>query len=390
MPARSRCVTNVLMTCSGDVGTGGVQQVFRDLIRALENDLRRVHLLYQAPLPCVRLTESANTWGRQAFYCPMPTLVKNSVVLGIAVSLVYVPIALFHLVRLLRRKRIDVINCHYLAEYFIHLVIAGRLLGVPVVISVHGADIDRYARATWAQRFLLRMAMRGAHQIVACSQAQARQTSRVFPAAGAKVTHVHNGLDLAGFARLQGAPSMPSPFVLSVCRQVDKKGIDTLLRAFALLVRDFPELALLIIGDGPALDQNRALARTLGIERRVTFMGDMARPRVLSYVSACTLFVVPSRAEPFGLVVLEAAYYKKAMVCTRVGGIPEIVTDNVSAFLVEADDHVAMASKMAILLRDPDLAARFGQRAHEVLLARFRWEERVKDYIAVYEGGVRS
>jgi glycosyltransferase involved in cell wall biosynthesis len=72
---------------------------------------------------------------------------------------------------------------------------------------------------------------------------------------------------------------------------------------------------------------------------------------------------VPLRAEPFGLVVLEAAYYKKGIVATRVGGIPEIVTDDVSALLVDADDHVGMSAKMARLLRDPDLAGRLGAGA---------------------------
>jgi glycosyltransferase involved in cell wall biosynthesis len=386
----SRRVTNILLTCSSDAGTGGVQQVFRDLIRALEANQRHVHLLYQAPLPAVRLTRGRNAWGHEAFYCAMPTLVKDNVFLGLAVSLVYLPITLFHLVRLLRGKKIDAINCHYLAEYFIHLVIAARLLRLPVVISVHGADIDRYERIGRAQRFLVRLIMRGADRIVACSDAMARQTSQTFPSARGKVTHIHNGLDFVDFTRAEGAPAITNPFVLSVCRQVDKKGVDTLVRAFALLEHEFPDLSLMIIGDGPALEQNRALARALGIERRVAFMGEMAHARVLPYFSACTLFVVPSRAEPFGLVLLEAAYYKKGMVCTRAGGIPEIVTDNVSAFLVEADDPVAMAAKMAILLRDPELAARLGQRAHEILMTRFRWEDRVKDYIAVYEGAGAS
>jgi glycosyltransferase involved in cell wall biosynthesis len=374
------------LTCPGDAGTGGVQRVFRDLVRWLEAHHRHVYLVYQAPLPCMRVTQATNAWGRRAFYCAMPTVVRKSVLLSLAVAVVYVPLTLFHLTRLLRRHRIDAINCHYLAEYFIHLVIAARLLRVPVVISVHGADVDRYARVSRAQRFLLRLVMRGANRIVACSDAMARDTAKVFTAAAYKVTYVHNGVDLAAFASVGGPTAVAGPFLLSVCRQVDKKGTDTLLRAFALIDRDFPELSLVIIGDGPILEQNRALARGLGIEKRVFFMGDMAHADVLPYFEACALFVVPSRVEPFGLVVLEAAYYKKGMVCTRVGGIPEIITDNVSGFLVEPDDAAGMAGKIGILLRDPALAERFGAQAQQAMMARFRWEDRVKDYLAIYEG----
>ena len=84
-------------------------------------------------------------WGRRAFYCPMPAIVRNSALLSVPVFFAYLPITFFHLARLIRRKKIDVINCHYLTPYFIHLVIAARLLRVPVVVSVHGADIDGYA-----------------------------------------------------------------------------------------------------------------------------------------------------------------------------------------------------------------------------------------------------
>jgi glycosyltransferase involved in cell wall biosynthesis len=116
------------------------------------------------------------------------------------------------------------------------------------------------------------------------------------------------------------------------------------------------------------------------------FLGDRSREEVLPFFSSCALFVLPSRAEPFGLVLLEAAYYKRPIVCTAVGGVPEIITDNVSGFVVPPNDPGTMAAKMAMLLGDPCLAARFGARAHETLLARFRWEDRVRDYLAVYEG----
>ena len=110
------------------------------------------------------------------------------------------------------------------------------------------------------------------------------------------------------------------PFLLCVCRHVHKKGVDTLLRAFALIRRDVPDMSLVLVGDGPLLEEHQALARTLRIETRVVFAGNVAHADVPAFFAACTMFVLPSRAEPFGMVLLEAAYYKKAIVCTRVGG----------------------------------------------------------------------
>jgi glycosyltransferase involved in cell wall biosynthesis len=385
-----RPVTNILLTCPRDLGAGGVQQVFRKLIAALESDGRQVHLLYPAHLPDVRLTQHANAWSREAFYCPMPAVVRNSVLLGILVAALYWPITLAHLVGLLRRKKIDVVNCHYLSEYFIHVVISARLVGVPVVISVHGADVDQYAGATRLRRFLFRLIMSGADRIVACSNAMASQTMETFPAARRKVTHVYNAVDLADFEITAGTPAVAGPFILCVCRQVEKKGVDTLLRAFARLQPEFPAVTLVVVGGGPLLEKHRALARELAIGERVVFTGNKPHAEVLPYVAACSVFVVPSRAEPFGLVVLEAAYYRKGMVCTRVGGIPEILTDDASAFLVDPDDPITLADRIATLLRDPERAARFGREAHDILMTRFRWEDRVKDYLTIYESGRRS
>lgn len=381
---------SVLMTCRNDTATGGVQVVFRNLVRSLERSGRAVHLLYQGGRR-PRLVERTNAWGHPAFYTPMPAVVGRHGLLGIVPFLASLPFSLFSLARLIRRHRVDVINCHYLTQHFLHFVIAGRLLRVPVVVSVHGADVDHYARAGRVARLVLRLVMRGAHTIVACSEAMARQTADAFPEVRAKVTHVHNGLvleDVAGDEPARAAPARP--FVLCVCRQVAKKGVDTLLRAFALIADELPEVSLVVAGDGPLLAEHQALARTLDLGARVRFLGGVPAAQVHALMAACSLVVVPSRAEPFGLVVLEAAYHGKAIVCTRVGGMPEIITDEVDGLMVDPDDPAAMAKSMAALLRNPELAAALGARAHETLMTRFRWEDRAADYIALFERVARS
>jgi glycosyltransferase involved in cell wall biosynthesis len=185
------------------------------------------------------------------------------------------------------------------------------------------------------------------------------------------VTYVHDELTLADLVTTGKAKAPATPFVLSVSRQVTQKGTDTLLRAFALVHREFSGLSLVIIGDGPVLEQNKALARTLKIEKQTIFLGDMSRAEVLPFFEACTLFVLPSRAEPFGLVPLEAAYFKKGIVATSVGGIPEIIIDGVNGLLVEPDDPVRMSECITALLNDPHLAGRLGTRAHQKLRRGF-------------------
>ncbi len=385
MSVRTRAA-NVLLSCPHLSGTGGVQLVIRDLVHHLEENGRHVHFIDASPLARLRLEEGTNGLGRHSFYCPMPAVVKDSSLLSVLVFLACWPVPLVHIARVMTQKRIDVINGHYAAPYYIHLVIAARLLRVPFVLSVHGADIDAYAGETWAYRWFLRLVMRGAHRIVACSAAMARQTSEVFPTVRDKVTYVHNGLSPADYPQAPVAPALPHPFLLCVCRHVHKKGVDTLLSAFAIASREVPALSLVLVGSGPLLDAHRALARTLGIEPRVHFIGDVAHTDVPAFLAASTLCVVPSRAEPFGLVILEAALYQKAIVGTRVGGIPEILTDGIDGLLVSPDDPTAMAARIVRLLRDPELRETLGLRARQTLLTRFLWKDRIQDYIAIFEG----
>jgi glycosyltransferase involved in cell wall biosynthesis len=342
------------------------------------------------PLPGMGTFEAASGFGRPAFYCPMPGVVRDSALLSLPVFLVYLPITLFHLVGLIHRKKIDVINCHYLSGYFIHLVIAGRLLRVPVVVSVHGADVDGYAASSAISRFVYRLIMRGAHRIVACSEALARQTIEAFPDVRLNVRCVHNGLDPSHYEAPPVTAVFPGPFVLCACRHVHKKGVDTLLRAFVLIRRECPTLRLVLLGGGPLLEEHKTLAQTLGIESYVMFAENVAHAEVSAFFEACSVFVLPSRAEPFGLVVLEAAYHKKGIVCTRVGGIPEIIANGVNGLLVESDDPAGMAAQVVALVRNPGLAERLGVQAYATLISRFLWKDRIHDYIAIYEGRARS
>jgi glycosyltransferase involved in cell wall biosynthesis len=386
MPAGGRSVANVLLTCGQDAGIGGVQVVLRNLVRSLEQTGRQVYFVYDAPLSRLRLLEGVNTLGCPAFYSAMPAVVRDSALLSLPIFCLYLPITLFHLARVIRGKKIDVINGHYLMAYFLHLVIAARLLRVPIVISVHGADIDAYVDSSLLHKFVHRLIMRGAHRIVACSAAMARRTAEVFPDVGGKVTIVHNGLDLSDYSDTHETPALPKPYILCVCRHVYKKGVDTLLRAFALVRRECPTTALVLVGDGPLFKEHREFARTLQIDDRVVFVGSVTHKEVASFVQGCTLFVLPSRAEPLGIVILEAAYYQKAIVCTKVGGVPEIVTDGYNGMLVESDDPKGMADAIVALVRDPTRRDQLGAQAYETLMKRFLWKDRICEYIAVYEG----
>jgi glycosyltransferase involved in cell wall biosynthesis len=386
-PASTR---DILMTCSLAGGAGGVQLVFQDLIRWFERSGRHVHVIYPSPLATLRPREQPDASGRPAIYMPLPGLVRENPFVSVPLLLAFMPLAVLRVWRLLRQRRIAVVNCHFLDPYFIHLVIAARLHGARAVVSVHGADLDRYPVAGWSTRLLLRLVMKGAHDVVACSSALARQAAELFPEARGKVTFVHNAIDPERYVplpeQIEHTAGLPTPFVLCVCRHVPKKGVDTLLHAFSSMLTTLPDVTLVLVGDGPLLAEHRALAARLGIMHRVRFMGELDHARVAPLFARCALYVLPSRIEPFGIVLLEAGYYARPIVATRVGGVPEIITDQVDGLLVEPDDPPALARQMTALLRDPARGERYGRRARETVIRRFLWKDRSAAYLDVFDG----
>jgi glycosyltransferase involved in cell wall biosynthesis len=251
---------------------------------------------------------------------------------------------------------------------------------------VHGADIDRFKEKSLLEKFVLTTILRCADKIVACSKYMAEDTIRVFPEVREKVTFVHNGFSTLEFKTATKTCSVDAPFILAICHQVEKKGVDVLLKSFEIVQRKFPKILLVIIGDGPLLYENNTNSINMGLENKVNFLGKVSREEVKSFIYSCKIFVLPSREEPFGIVLLEASFYKKGIISTNVGGIPEIIHDSVSGILVEPNDYIDMAHRIIYLLENPCISDTLGRNAYLNLVENFLWQDKAEDYVRLFEG----
>ncbi len=166
--------------------------------------------------------------------------------------------------------------------------------------------------------------------------------------------------------------------VLSVCRLVPRKGLDTVIRALPRVAEAVPEVVYLIGGDGPDRPRLEALARETGVAERVRFLGKIPDAELPDHFRACDVFVMPSRLDPphvegFGLVFLEANACGKPVIGARTGGIPDAVADGETGLLVAPDDAAGLADAMTRVLADPDLARRLGERGRARVLEGFTW-----------------
>jgi glycosyltransferase involved in cell wall biosynthesis len=234
-------------------------------------------------------------------------------------------------------------------------------------------------------------------QIIAVSHATARAFSGRLPFAG-RVQVVYNGTDLNRFPlkRPGDAPlkrewglSSDSFLLCTVGQICPRKGLRELLEAFTRCCDAVPRMHLAIVGEPlfPHDQQYRnelvALAASAGIAERVHFAGQ--RSDISSVLQSADLLVLNSREEPFGLVLIEAMASGTPVLATRVGGIPEIVTDSADGFLVESGDTAGLAARLIELSRRPQILTQVARSARERTCPRFSIAEFQTGILRVYQ-----
>jgi D-inositol-3-phosphate glycosyltransferase len=243
-----------------------------------------------------------------------------------------------------------------------------------------------------------------ADRLVAATPLERAQMVWLYGADASKIAVVPCGVDLDRFgpipsqeakARL-GQPESRR-IILFVGRIEPLKGIDTLLRAIALVAPEMPhwqdELSVIIIGGAPGagadqaeaeLDRLQRLRVELGIEELVTFQGAEDQDSLVYYYSAAEMVVVPSHYESFGMVALEAMACGTPVVASKVGGLAFNVQDARTGFLVPERDPAALADRIRLLLNEPDLRQKLGAEAIR-WVSQYSWPSVTDRILKIYE-----
>ena len=242
-----------------------------------------------------------------------------------------------------------------------------------------------------------------ADRLIAANPLEKAQMIWLYGADPAKIEVIPCGVDLKLFHPIprdeaKAYLEMPQDhtMVLFVGRIEPLKGIDVLIEAMALLLKDKDELSdevcLCIIGGDPDADAdtlNREISRlqrmreTLGIADVVTFLGKRAQDTLPYHYSAAEVCVVPSHYESFGMVALEAMACGTPVIASKVGGLTFTVRDGRTGFLVPSDDPRALADQLSLLLTDGNLRRTMGQQAVQ-LSERYSWSIVAGQVVAAY------
>lgn len=181
-------------------------------------------------------------------------------------------------------------------------------------------------------------------------------------------------------------PLSDPPTVVFAGRLVPEKGVDVLLRAFAVARSHVPTAQLLIAGQGPEGEALKNLAHHLGLGDSVTWLGYVVRSQMEACFDRAWVQAVPSQwEEPFGNVTTEAMMRGTAVVASAVGAQPEIIQADRTGFLVPPGDVEAWGDRLTRLLQDRDLAEAMGRAGRDRALAHFSEASRTDQFLALYQ-----
>ena len=296
----------------------------------------------------------------------------------------------FALKTIMVAQRCDLIHAHWVLSGLIALG-SRTVTRRPYVLTLHGSDVLVGLKVGGPVKWISKVIAHQAAASLCVSQALQRVVRNELQME--EITVLRNGVDVGVYrpmnrheqrARL-GLPKEAS-VILSVGNLVPLKGYGYLVDALPQIIASHPETIIVLIGDGEERLRLRERAGEFGLSGRLWFPGYLPPAEIPAWINAADVFVLPSLSEGLGVVILEAMACGRPVVATRVGGIPEIVEDGRTGFLVAPQQPDQLAERINLLLDDPDLSHRMGLEGRQSLIEKgLTWDYHVDRLLAIYE-----
>ena len=278
----------------------------------------------------------------------------------------------------------DVVHAHgYKADIYGYLALRGR--GVGLVSTCHNWLNDGLLVAFYGVAD--RLVLRGFDGVVAVSE-EVRETLVRSGVKAEKVRLIRNGIDLRPFDRadpvLRREEGLANRLLVGIVGRLSvEKGMDIFLRAAAEVVKEVPEAAFVIAGDGPEREPLEALVDSLELRDCVTLLG--RREDMPGIYASMDVLVSASRKEGLPMTILEGMASCRPWVATAVGAVPTVVRDGETGVLVASGDVSGLAAAVVSLLRDKERRLALGGAGRRLVEQEFSAQRMTEDYLSLYE-----
>lgn len=320
---------------------------------------------------------------------------ENIQVVRINVKHKHDPRHLIQLKKVIKQYKIDILHlqiwnpasCRY--AFF-----AGKSLRVPIVITEH----DPF-KLSALKNIFKKITLKYVAKIIAISQNNQKILEKLYPKHKNKITMIHNGIDLTWWQsqllRLTKADveriktqifqaHMDTLILIAIAELHERKGLKYLIEATAQLVKEYPNIKLVIVGEGKERNNLKKLGDKLKLQANLAFLG--RQKNIPQSLSSADIFILPSsEREAFGLVNLEAMICGLPVVTTKVGGIPEIVKDGATGFLVEPQNANSLKESLEKLIGNAKLRKLIGEKGKKRVMQNFSAEKMAEEYAEIYK-----
>ncbi len=269
----------------------------------------------------------------------------------------------------------------------IQAVRIAKRLDIPSVVTVHGVIAKRSAALNFVQHVYLRTLglwlFKNTDKIICLTKSDADEITK-FGCSSEKIELIPNAVDTN---RFRPRKARQKNLVAWVGRFVPEKGLDCLIKAAKIVVKEYKNVEFALIGYGPLKEKAMKCAYDFGLSNNVHFMGPLSRDEVADLLGKASVFVLPSLKEGLPLSLLEAMASGVATVGSHVQGISDVVTHERNGLLVPSENPEALANAIVTLLVDESLRRRLGQNARRLMEKKHNWNivtskiERVYDEV---------
>lgn len=265
----------------------------------------------------------------------------------------------------------------FLARYY-NIPIVMNFVGSDVLTSVNPEDLK-----IWEERKEDTInSVQQADGFISFSEGITRAARNLLPQLNS-VTTVYSGIDLAKINRVSPKTGL-GKYIVAARRLIYNKGIDILIKAFETVHKEFPDISLYIIGDGPEKENLINLSKNMGLTSCIHFTGTLSLEELFAYMKGAILHVCPSRAEGGGIVNVEASACGCIPIGSNVDGIPEYIQDKISGLLFKSENYDDLAEKILEVIKNTERKNLMQQNGY-LFAKTFDIEVKAQEYLSVYK-----
>ncbi|MBY0123491.1 glycosyltransferase [Bacillus sp. S/N-304-OC-R1] len=289
--------------------------------------------------------------------------------------------SVFALKKVLKQLKPDILHAHYVSSYGFIGALANYK---PFYVSVWGRDVFQFPQQGCVNRKIVEYTLSKADVICSTSHIMAKETNKY---TNKNIFVTPFGVDMEKFKPIPGLNSEDDITIGTVKALEDKYGIGDLIHAFAEIYSATSNARLLIVGDGKQKDEYIQLTRDLKIDGVTTFTGRVPNDKVPEYINKMDVFGVPSTedSESFGVAAVESMACGVPVVVSNVGGLPEVVLEGKTGYVVPKENPKELAKAIRSLIDNKEKSREMGQAGIDHVKAHYNWVDNANGMLDLYD-----